>query len=303
VDVTGARVQARRLPRAPGVYRFRDGAGEVLYLGRATSLRQRVLSYWGDLRGRPHLARMVPSITRVEAVVCDSAHEAAWLERNLLRSSLPPWNRSKQGGQETEVWIRLSDAPRRPGLTVVHERLPAPGARYFGPYLGGQRVRDAVSGLLRVLPLDYAADSPAGTALELSRVRGASQADRASLARSAAAVLDRDPIAAGMVRTELTSRRDAAAAALSFEFAARLQAEIVALDWVAATQKVTSPEPADYDVCGWADGMLVRFEVRGGRLTSWTQRRCPEAELTDGTPPEWAAFAGRNARLAAVLAR
>ena len=143
----------------------------------------------------------------------------------------------------------------------------------------------------------------AGTALELSRVRGASQADRASLARSAAAVLDRDPIAAGMVRTELTSRRDAAATALSFEFAARLQAEIVALDWVAATQKVTSPEPADYDVCGWADGMLVRFEVRGGRLTSWTQRRCPEAELTDGTPPEWAAFAGRNARLAAVLAR
>jgi excinuclease ABC subunit C len=70
-----------------------------------------------------------------------------------------------------------------------------------------------------------------------------------------------------------------------------------------AAQKVTSPEPADHEVCGWADGMLVRFEVRGGRLASWTQRPCPEAELTDGTPPEWAAFAGRNARLAAVLAR
>jgi len=51
---------AARLPLAPGVYRFRDGAGRVLYLGRATSLRRRVASYWGDLGDRRHLARMMP---------------------------------------------------------------------------------------------------------------------------------------------------------------------------------------------------------------------------------------------------
>ena len=125
-------VRAAALPRAPGVYRFRDRAGRVLYIGRAVSLRRRVLSYWGDLGDRAHLAPMVARIARVEAVTCDSAHEAAWLERNLLEHRRPPWNRTP-GGQEAEVWIRLSASPRAPGLTVV--RQPAPGD--FGPYLGG----------------------------------------------------------------------------------------------------------------------------------------------------------------------
>lgn len=88
---------AGRLPLAPGVYRFRDAAGRVLYVGRAVSLRRRVQSYWGDLGGRAHLAPMVARVARLEAVVCDSAHEAAWLERNLLQARLPPWNRSRSG--------------------------------------------------------------------------------------------------------------------------------------------------------------------------------------------------------------
>jgi excinuclease UvrABC nuclease subunit len=159
-------VRAAALPQAPGVYRFRDRAGRVLYIGRAVSLRRRVLSYWGDLGDRAHLAPMVARIVRVEAVTCDSAHEAAWLERNLLEHRRPPWNRAP-GGQEAEVWIRLSASPRRPGLTVV--RQPASGD--FGPYLGGQKVRDAVSGLGRVLPLGYAADGQAGTERDMARVR------------------------------------------------------------------------------------------------------------------------------------
>jgi len=73
------RGQAARLPLGPGVYRFRDAAGRVLYLGRAVSLRRRVASYWGNLGDRPHLAAMVARIARVEAVPCASAHEAAWL--------------------------------------------------------------------------------------------------------------------------------------------------------------------------------------------------------------------------------
>ena len=103
-----ARELAARLPPGPGVYRFRDASGHILYLGRAVSLRRRVASYWGDLGDRGHLAAMVARIARVEAVICDSAHEAAWLERNLLRRHKPPWNRSPSGGQEAEVWIRLS---------------------------------------------------------------------------------------------------------------------------------------------------------------------------------------------------
>jgi excinuclease ABC subunit C len=95
-----------RLPGTPGVDRFRDGGGRVLYIGRASSLRSRVASYWSDLRERDHLVPMVARIARIEAVSCDSAHEAAWLERNLLETSLPSWNRTP-GGQESAVFIRL----------------------------------------------------------------------------------------------------------------------------------------------------------------------------------------------------
>ena len=153
-----ARELALRLPAAPGVYRFSDARGRVLYLGRAVSLRRRAVSYWGDLGDRGHLAPMVARTASLEAVVCDSAHEAAWLERNLLQASLPPWNRAPSGGQEKEVWIRLSESARTPGVAVVHRPSPAPGARYFGPYLGGLQVRRAVSGLSRVLPLAYAGE-------------------------------------------------------------------------------------------------------------------------------------------------
>src|SRR5919107_4395897 len=137
------------LPAAPGVYRFRDGAGRVLYVGRAGDLRRRVGSYWGDLRDRRHLRRMVVRVARIEALVCDSAHEAAWAERNLLERSLPPWNRIA-GGLEVPVRIRLDPSPDAPALDVVPGHRPAPGVRVFGPYLGRRTVRLAVSGLDRV---------------------------------------------------------------------------------------------------------------------------------------------------------
>jgi excinuclease ABC subunit C len=297
-----ARDQAALLPLAPGVYRFRDATGRVLYLGRATHLRSRVASYWGDLRDRAHLNRMVARIARIEAVVCDSAHEAAWLERNLLQAAKPAWNRAPDGGQESEVWIRLSDDARAPGLTVGYE--PAEGDRNFGPYLGGRQARRAASGLCRVLPVNYAGAGLTGMSREMARLRGADAADRHALARRAAAVLDRDPAAVAAVSARLVVLRDAASAALAFELAARLQQEIEALDWITAEQKVTRPDNADHDACGWSDGTLVRFEIRAGRLAGWTQRACGEAtgrRHLAATPPEWTAFARRNAELAARL--
>ena len=144
-----------RLPRSPGVYRFRDAADRVLYVGRASALRSRVASYWLELRGRGHLGPMVARVALVEAVCCDSAHEAAWLERNLLEVSLPPFNRTP-GGQETAVYIRLDAGPMHPGLSVAHQAGPAGQVRYFGPYLGGLRVRRTVAALHRILPLPYA---------------------------------------------------------------------------------------------------------------------------------------------------
>jgi excinuclease ABC subunit C len=295
------RATVARLPLGPGVYRFRDAAGRILYVGRAVCLRRRVQSYWGDLGGRGHLAPMVARIARVEAVICDSAHEAAWLERNLLQRRLPPWNRCV-GGQEAEVWIRLSVQPRYPGLTVVHR--PAPGD--FGPYLGGQKARDAVSGLGRVLPLAHAADGQAGAERDLARLRGAKPGARTELARAIAAVLGRDRDAVAALRSELTARRTAAAAALAFEFAGKLHAELEALDWITGEQKVTrAPGGQDNaDVYGWAAGVLVCFEIRGGRMSGWRQRPCAAAaarRYLDQSPPGWTPFASRNAELAARL--
>ena len=294
-----ARTVAARLPGGPGVYRFRDSRGRVLYVGRAVNLRRRVISYWGDLGDRPYLNRMVTQVERVEAVACDSEHEAAWLERNLLERAKPRWNRAI-GGMEVPVCIRLD----RRGLAAVHTTPAHPSVRYFGPYLGGAKVRTAVSGLNRLLPLAYASERLTGSERDMARVRGVDPAHRDGYERLVVAALEREPDAVAGLRAALIERRDAAAAALAFELAARLQAEAEALDWVTAEQKVTGLLAVDLDAYGWHADVLVRFEIRAGRLSGWTQRACPQASArskVDETPSGWAAFARRNAELAAHL--
>jgi excinuclease UvrABC nuclease subunit len=292
------------LPGTPGVYRFRDSGGRVLYIGRATALRSRVGSYWSDLRDRSHLAPMVARVARIEAVSCDSPHEAAWLERNLLETSMPAWNRTP-GGQESTVYIRLDGRPAGPGLTVEHLRQPAGRLRYFGPYLGGLRVRQAVAGLDRILPLGYAGTRLRGARLDLARARGHGDADRDALISAITAVLDRQTGAVAWAGRELDRLRDGAAETLAFELAARIHAERQALDWVTSPQRVTTMAAADADVYGWAGGVLVHFAVRGGRLREWSQRRCGRDRAGPrlaGSPAGWAGFARRNAELAAALA-
>jgi excinuclease ABC subunit C len=277
----------------------------VLYIGRASSLRSRVASYWLDLRDRAHLARMVTRVTSIRAVTCASVHEAAWLERNLLAASLPPWNRTP-GGQETEVYLCLDERPAAPGLSVVHERRPGDGRRYFGPCLGGLRARTAVSALNRILPLAEAGTRLTGARLEIARARGRVGGDPADLAASIAAVLDRQPEAVALARAELAQLRDRASAALAFELAGRIHDELHALDWVTCPQRVTADDGGDFAVHGWADGILVSFRSRDGRLGDWSQRRCGPAHgaaLVAVTPPAWTDFAQRNADLAACLAR
>jgi excinuclease ABC subunit C len=291
------------LPQAPGVYRFGDSRAGVLYIGRAVNLRRRVASYWGDLGSRGHLGPMVARIARVQALVCDSEHEAAWLERNLLERGLPRWNRTA-GGQEVPVYIRLDLRPRSAGLKVVHAASPARGARYFGPYLGGLRVRLAASALHRVLPVRYAADGLRGPDRDLAGALGIGPGDRAALTETLVAVLERDATAVTWLRAELERRRDSAAKELAFELAARIQAEIRAADWVTAEQKVTRAS-GDADVHGWSGGVLVSLAVRAGRLGAWRQRSCSQAAarpLLAVTPAAWVPFAQRNAELAALLA-
>ena len=293
-----------RLPGGPGVYRFRDAGGAVLYVGRAAALRPRVASYWSDLGHRSHLAPMVARVARIEAVSCDSPHEAAWLERNLLETSLPAWNRTA-GGQENVVYIRLDERPSAPALTVARHRQPARQVRYFGPYLGGLRARQAVAALNRVLPLAYTGTHLRGVQLGLARARRVGPAHREAFLRTLRAVLRRQPEAVAGVRRELEQLRHHAAESLAFEFAGRVHSEISALDWVTGPQRVTTMDAGDFDACGWSGEVLVRFAIRGGRLCEWSQHACPRSRAVPRlavTPAGWAGFARRNAELAAALA-
>jgi excinuclease ABC subunit C len=292
-----------RLPLTPGVYRFRDAAGQVLYLGRATVLRRRVASYWLDLRDRGHLTPMVAQVRTIEAVSCDSAHEAAWLERNLLTTSLPTWNRTV-GGQEHPVYIRLDPRPARPGLSVAHLSANRPAVKYFGPYLGGRRARQAVKGLGRVLPLAYTGAELRGTRLDIARARGLAGADRGQCVETITAVLRREPDAVTGVRARLEELRERAAGVLAFELAADITSELRALDWVTSPQRASTMAATDFTASGWSGGVLSSFIVRHGQVCEWAQAACPESDAAArlaGTPPDWAGFAQRNAELAAVL--
>jgi len=292
-----------RLPDGPGVYRFRDDRGRVLYIGRATCLRSRVGSYWSDLQDRAHLAPMVARVSRLQAVSCDSVHEAAWLERNLLEKSLPRWNKT-QGGQESAIYIRLAAGPAAAGLTAVYRPEPDDQVSYFGPYLGGLRVRQAIAALHRVLPLSYTRARLAGAEADMARSRGVAAHDRARIAGSLTAVLNREPAAITWVRGELEDLRDRAAAELSYEFAAQIQQEIAAVEWVTCPQRISTMDAADRMVSGWSDGMLVQFKIIAGQVCGWSQRPCGHASAARAlaeTPQEWTGFMKLNAELAASL--
>jgi excinuclease ABC subunit C len=296
----GMPAAVRHLPHSPGVYRFVDAKGRVLYIGRALDLRQRVASYWGGLGDRRHLQGMVSRAQTVQAVVCASGHEAAWLERNLLEAYKPRANRAR-GGQEVPTLIALAVAGAAPRLKAVHS--PLLGAwRHFGPYLGGDQARLALSGLQRAYSLAYLGERLTGS--ERDMARGVSSATGAELRQAVCAVLDREPAAVADLQSALKGHRDRAAAALAFELAGRVQDEIDAIGWLSSPQRVTTLEPRDLDVYGWHDGLLVHFSVRAGRLSNWRQRAAGALQakrLTSETPAIWAEFAQQNAALAARL--
>jgi excinuclease ABC subunit C len=178
--------------------------------------------------------------------------------------------------------------------------------RYFGPYLGGLRVRHAVCVLNRLLPLSYTAARLGGAENDLARVRGVAGGDRVALIGSLTAVLDRQPAAVSWATSQLERLRDRAVSALAYEFAARVQAEIEGLDWISSPQGVTSMDAANLTISGWSAGMLARFRVRDGRLRSWGQRPCSLASAAPAlaaTLAAWTDFAQRNAEPAASLAQ
>lgn len=283
------------LPTEPGVYRFRDDRGRPLYIGRAGNLRRRVSSYWGGLRDRPRLRRMVPQIVGIEALVCASEHEAAWVERMLLERRMPRWNRVA-GGLENPVYVRLDTAT--PSIAVVHERVETSGVRWHGPYLGGGATRLAVAALERAYPLAYTRAAMTGTERDLARLHGVGAGDAEGLVSQIDLVLLRDPTAVGAARNLLLSLRDEASRSELYERAARIQEELAGLEWVVSPVRVLGT--ADLDLRASVHGHRVSMTLRDGRLRAWDQAPATADELV--APAEWHDFLQRNAALAAMLA-
>jgi excinuclease ABC subunit C len=283
------------LPTEPGVYRFRDNRDRALYIGRAGDLRRRVSSYWGDLRGRSHLRRMVLQIVRIEALVCASEHEAAWVERMLLEHRKPRWNRVV-GGLENPVYVRLDASA--PSIGVVHDVVETAGVCWYGPYLGGTASRLAVAGLQRVYPLTYTRSGLTGTERDMALVQGVGEADAAMLISEVDLVLRGDPTAVSSARELLAARRDEAAGRELYELAARIHDELAALEWL--TSPVRLVDTADLDLVACFGGQQISVTFRSGRLRTWDQ--APATQEPPAAPAEWQDFLRRNAALAAALA-
>ncbi len=142
------REQLETLPRSPGVYLFRDSGDEILYIGKAKSLRPRVRSYFNRGDGRLGIERMVGRIARIEVIVTSTEAEALHLEQNLVKRHRPPFNvRLRDDKSFPYIAVTVSDEYPRVMFTRERHRR---GTVYFGPYANAKKVRETLDVLNRV---------------------------------------------------------------------------------------------------------------------------------------------------------
>jgi len=138
----------RTLPRGPGVYLFRDADGDVLYVGKAKSLRSRVRSYFQRGDGRLGTAQLVERVADVEVIVTRTEAEALHLEQNLVKRHRPPFNiRLRDDKSFPYIAVTLTDDYPRVMFTRERHRR---GTIYFGPYANAKKVRETLDVLNRV---------------------------------------------------------------------------------------------------------------------------------------------------------
>ncbi len=266
-----------KLPDAPGVYQFFDGAGKMLYIGKAVSLKKRVRSYF---RGRPDRAKTALLISRIadlEVIVCDSEIEALLLENILIKKHRPPFNIDLKDDKHYP-YVRLDMGEEFPRLEIVRRR-KADGARYFGPFPAVTALRSTLKILNRhfrlrrchsrrfqnrVRPcLNYQMGlcvGPCSGMVDRDGYRQAVEAAAAILAGRGRPVLAR-----------LEKEMRAASGRLDFEAAAAKRDAIADLKTVLAAQEIDAGRDEDLDVVAVAGGeageaVVYRLTIRGGNV-------------------------------------
>ncbi|HYX89422.1 MAG TPA: excinuclease ABC subunit UvrC [Gaiellaceae bacterium] len=143
--------QLKSLPAKPGVYLFRGERGEMLYIGKAKSLRPRVRSYFqAGVESRATIARLPDRVAEVEVIVTDTEVEALHLEQNLVKRHRPPFN-VRLRDDKSFPYIAVTVEDEYPRVMFSRERHRR-GVVYFGPYANAKKVRETLDVLNRVFP-------------------------------------------------------------------------------------------------------------------------------------------------------
>jgi excinuclease ABC subunit C len=148
--VSVARPGTSTIPDAPGVYLFRDADGRVVYVGKATSLRKRLASYWGKPL-HPRTEAMMTAAGSVEWIVASNEVDALMLEYNLIKENLPRFN-IRYRDDKSYPYLALTVGERWPRAQVVRGSRRK-GVRYFGPFAHAYAIRETLDALTRVFPV------------------------------------------------------------------------------------------------------------------------------------------------------
>ncbi|MFM9376100.1 excinuclease ABC subunit UvrC [Gordonia sp. VNK21] len=279
-DPTTYRPAPGTIPTDPGVYKFRDAHGRVIYVGKAKSLRSRLTSYFADLSTlHPRTRQMVTTAASVEWTVVGTEVEALQLEYNWIKEFDPRFN------------VRYRDDKTYPMLAVtMNEEYPRvfvyrgprrPGVRYFGPYSHAWAIRETVDLLTRVFPVRTCSNGVFRRNAQMGRPClldyidkcAAPCVDRVSADEHRAIAEDFCDFLAGRTDSlirKLEREMTAAAEELDFERAARLRDDIAALQRAMEKQAVVLGDGTDADVIGMVGDELETsvavFHVRDGRV-------------------------------------
>ena len=304
------------IPLDPGVYRFRDAHGRVIYVGKAKSLRPRLSSYFQDVSGlHPRTQTMVRTGASVEWTVVSSEVEALQLEYSWIKEYDPRFNvRYRDDKSYPYLAVTLGEEYPR---AMVMRGAKRKGTRYFGPYTHAWAIRETLDLLLRVFPVRTCSNGVFQRARQVGRPCLLGYIDkccapcvgRVDAAEHRALADDLCDFLSGSSQRfvrELETRMRQAAAELDFERAARLRDDIEALRTALEKSAVVLPDGTDADVFALADDELEVaiqvFHVRGGRVRGqrgWVAEKDAAdppiraivdlaRELLDACPPELA---------------